>query len=209
MKSSSRILSIANMNANYTTRYTTHINGKWKVQWRCPIHRRYASLIERCYAPYRLDIFPSYAECYVSKSWLNDYMTFYDWAVDKYEDGYQLDKDILVPGNKCYSAETCCFVSPATNYFFVNIPNKNPNLPNGVVQIRGMYKASYGKLGYSHLVTTPEEAQMLHLEHRIRIADNLKTQNKDVKVIDAIQNYINKSTNIISEIQSTLQYKFS
>lgn len=37
-------------------------------------------------------------------------MAFRDWALAQDWEGNQLDKDILVSGNKVYGPETCCFV---------------------------------------------------------------------------------------------------
>lgn len=63
---------------------------------------------------------PSYEKCTVANDWLvfSEFLKFYS---EHYVDGYHLDKDILVKGNKVYSKETCCFVPVAINGIIVNV----------------------------------------------------------------------------------------
>ncbi|ALA11981.1 HNH endonuclease [Pseudomonas phage vB_PaeM_MAG1] len=48
--------------------------------------------------------------------------SFYEWAVYEagYSDGYQLDKDILFPGNNLYAPHTCAFIPQYMNKLFTN-----------------------------------------------------------------------------------------
>lgn len=50
---------------------------------------------------------------------------------DKISQGWHLDKDILVKGNRVYSKETCCFVPQEVNSSFVGLKNTT-SLPLGV-----------------------------------------------------------------------------
>jgi hypothetical protein len=50
----------------------------------------------------------------VCKEWLNGFSSFYNWAIDKWKPGLQLDKDKLGNG-LLYSPETCCFISRDDN----------------------------------------------------------------------------------------------
>jgi hypothetical protein len=55
----------------------------------------------------------------------------------------QLDKDLIIPGNKIYAPELCCFVTPYINSIFTNCHPTNRNLPTGVTVNRaGGYAAS-------------------------------------------------------------------
>lgn len=54
-----------------------------------------------------------------------------------YQEGFNLDKDLLVEGNKVYGPETCVFVSPIVNSYCIN--NKKRELPIGVVYIKYTY----------------------------------------------------------------------
>lgn len=57
----------------------------------------------------------------VCKEWDSDFMAFYNWAIDKWKPGLELDKDILyskkfgVKVGVIYSPEFCCFVTPKEN----------------------------------------------------------------------------------------------
>lgn len=53
----------------------------------------------------------------VCDEWKNNPKSFYDWALDKWEKGLQLDKDKLAPGQvgKLYCPEYCCFLTPKEN----------------------------------------------------------------------------------------------
>jgi hypothetical protein len=54
----------------------------------------------------------------VCNEWHN-FQNFAEWFCKNYCDAsmdkWQLDKDIIVPGNRVYSPETCCFVPNAVN----------------------------------------------------------------------------------------------
>ena len=67
------------------------------------------SMMNRCYSKKYHSKFPTYQNCSVCNEWT--YLSnFKRWFDENYVDGYVLDKDILVKGNKVYSPETCCFV---------------------------------------------------------------------------------------------------
>lgn len=65
--------------------------------------------------------------------WLYSPEYFYDWLevayyeVKGYEDKMQLDKDILVPGNRIYSPQRCVFVPNELNNDFRLQPDKLDN----------------------------------------------------------------------------------
>lgn len=74
----------------------------------------------------------NYKDCKVCQEWLYDYQAFAEWATNKYVDGWQLDKDILVKGNKVYSPDTCCFVPLLINSIFTK---NNENRGNCVIGV--------------------------------------------------------------------------
>lgn len=53
----------------------------------------------------------------VCKEWRDDFISFYNWAIDKWKEGLQLDKDILSPvkPGMIYGPEFCSFVSSKEN----------------------------------------------------------------------------------------------
>lgn len=71
-------------------------------------------VLRRCYFEDTWENRPNYEGCSVSDEWksLKSFKSFLKGQIDLgfYKKGYQLDKDLLVHGNKLYSAETCVFL---------------------------------------------------------------------------------------------------
>lgn len=99
-------------------------------------------MLQRCYSDTRLVEFPAYKDCSVATEWFL-FTNFDCWFTENYVKGWQLDKDILVPGNKLYSPDTCIFVSPALNVLLSTCPGNRGSLPLGVTydKRRNVYNA--------------------------------------------------------------------
>lgn len=67
----------------------------------------------------------------ICENWHN-YQNFAEWFENNYIVGFELDKDILIDGNKIYSPNTCCFVPQEINNIFKKNQKKKYNLPIGV-----------------------------------------------------------------------------
>jgi len=89
-----------------------------------PHYGIWTGTIMRCYCPIRLKKYPSYKGCTVSKEWLC-YQNFAKWYTEheSYGMGYELDKDLLVKGNKVYSEDTCCMIPREINLLIRVIVN--------------------------------------------------------------------------------------
>jgi hypothetical protein len=70
------------------------------------------NMIKRCYSNSKL--MPSYSGCSVCEEWHN-YGVFEVWYDKEYIEGFDLDKDIKISGNKVYSPVACSFVSHKEN----------------------------------------------------------------------------------------------
>lgn len=123
------------------------------------------SMLHRCFSREFQASYPTYIGCSVSDNFKN-YSYFYEWCQTQTgfgKKGWQLDKDILVKGNKLYSEETCVFVPRSVNLFFVDRGLDRGEYPLGVCIDKrdGKYIASCNgngrrsSLGY---FGTPEEA---------------------------------------------------
>lgn len=88
-------------------------NGKHTKQYSLWSH-----MLLRCYGN---RVYKSYKDVTVCEEWHN-FQNFGDWVNKNYNTetmlGWELDKDILVKGNKVYSPETCCFVPLEINKIF-------------------------------------------------------------------------------------------
>ena len=110
--------------------YQTHktINRRLEI---CPFYAKWSGMINRCYNSNSLKKRSPYSKCSVSKDWLT-FSNFKAWMEKQDWRGLDLDKDILVQGNKVYSAETCLFVPQHINSLFCTAKAARGNYPIGV-----------------------------------------------------------------------------
>lgn len=154
------------------------------------------SMLSRCYNPRYLSLFPTYKGVTVCEEW-HVFSNFKEWFYDPqngYQEGCQLDKDILVKGNRVYSPDTCCFVPNEINSIFTTRPPKKSNLPMGVRLHRsGRYTAMFNKkyLGMfddiASAVRAYGTARDIHIKE---VAKSCKERNIITqKVYDALMRY--------------------
>ena len=77
---------------------------------------------------------PLYQLCTICKEWYT-YSNFKSWVDDArngYIEGYHLDKDILIKGNKVYSPNTCSFVPAEVNALLTKRQRFRGDYPIGV-----------------------------------------------------------------------------
>lgn len=130
-------------------KYLTHINRKPIKEYVSWVH-----MIKRCYDERYRDKNRTYNECYICEEWLM-FENFYEWlhSQENFEkwlcgERWNIDKDILIKGNKMYSPETCCLVSSSVNSLFTKCDRKRGNLPIGVSKVKN-------RDGYSALCHNP------------------------------------------------------
>ena len=98
------------------------------------------SLLVRAYSEKYHKKQPTYKDVEVCKDWYN-FQNFAEWcysqkffnAKDDKGKPYQLDKDILLKGNKIYSPEVCCFVPSVINNIILNSTKTRGKMPLGVL----------------------------------------------------------------------------
>ena len=110
-------------------------DGKIVGHWHCKAYKCWNHILERCYSERSLMKSPTYAECSVCDEWLL-FSNFKLWYDKNNIDGYEIDKDLLVRGNKVYSPDTCLFIHKSINIFLVDYNNTKFKLLNGVT-LRG------------------------------------------------------------------------
>lgn len=94
-------------------------------------YTQWKSMLQRCYDEKYIYRYKTYIDCTVCEEWLL-FTNFKEWHDENYIDGYQLDKDILVKGNKVYSPQTCCFVPEEINKLFTKSNSIRGKSPIGV-----------------------------------------------------------------------------
>ena len=97
-------------------------------------------MLSRCYNKEYHKNKPTYINCEVCKEW-HCFEIFEKWYKDNIytidEESIQLDKDIMVKGNKIYSPDTCIFVPQKINLIFCA---QKSELPLGVHHHKGTSK---------------------------------------------------------------------
>lgn len=126
-KKSKLVYGVGVNNADYVTEKKEIIDGKRKYVWFCSFYRAWKDMLQRCYTAKH----PAYAGCTVSPEWLI-FSNFKIWMEAQNWLGMELDKDILIPGNKLYSSESCAFVSRQLNVFLTGSGNARGDYLIGV-----------------------------------------------------------------------------
>jgi len=110
-------------------KYTSSIAGKHRFEYQL-----WKAMLRRCYSEKERHTRPSYDGCTVSENFKSfDY--FYEWCQEQVGfgvNGFALDKDILIKGNKHYSEDTCVFVPKAVNQLLITKNSCRGNYPIGV-----------------------------------------------------------------------------
>ena len=98
------------------TKYPTNeggVNTKEYALWK--------NMLKRCYSDTCKKKQPTYEDCEVSENF-KYYEYFYDWCQSQVGFGnqdWQLDKDLLIKGNKVYSEDSCVFIPQEINSLLI------------------------------------------------------------------------------------------
>lgn len=192
------ICGIGTNDADYITQPV--INGK---QMRCPYYVAWASMLGRCYSAKYQASHPTYAGCSVVKEWLT-FSNFKKWMKHQDWRGKQLDKDILIVGNKVYSPDTCIFVSSAVNKLLIDSAAKRGDYPQGVAwdKIMGKYR-SYcnvnGKLKHLGYFGRANEAEVAYLEFKITHVTKI-ANDQPLNIKNGLLNHVKIFRNLANNI---------
>lgn len=130
-KSNSIIFGVGINDADYLINQYAVENGKYNLVWRCPFYVTWKNMLKRCYSENALAKDPSYRGVTVCSEWLI-LSNFKAWMISQDWQGKALDKDLLIPGNKVYSPETCVFVDAKINTFTIDRARSRGNYLIGV-----------------------------------------------------------------------------
>lgn len=144
---------------------------------------------------------PTYIGCFMSEEF-KDFQIFADWYTNQIGygvSGYEVDKDILVKGNKEYSKDFCVLVPHQLNKFLTFTNSRRGSYPLGVSIMRdGKFQARISiDANQIHLGTysTPEQAEEIY--RRAKEAEALRWVERltneefliDSRVIKALKNW--------------------
>lgn len=136
-------------------------------------YKRWTSILERCYSDRHHKTYPSYIGCTVCEEWHN-FQNFAQWFKGNFVEGYDIDKDILVQGNKTYSPETCVFAPKSVNRMLSVRVDKTNLLPTGVAmtadKMRFVAKCNDGSnLRHIGVFETKEEAHNAYVDRKLEV----------------------------------------
>ena len=180
-------------------KYPTKINGiktKEYMLWQ--------SMLKRCYNNTYKKKYPTYEGCEVSENF-KSFEYFYEWChkqVGFDNDGngnpFQLDKDLLIKGNKVYSENTCVFIPEDVNLLLTkNTASRGKHLigvhwSNSNKAFVAQVNKNKGKQEYLGRFNTELEAFNAYKQAKEAFikeqANKFKSQ-IDVRAYEALMNY--------------------
>lgn len=159
----------------------------------CRFYVRWADMIKRCYSTKHQAKRPTYIGCTVCHEWLT-FSKFKTWMEKQDWEGKELDKDILVKGNKVYSPETCAFISKDLNKFTSERCASRGNHPLGVwfhaqnknyvAECRNPFTKKRGHIG---CFDCPHEAHQAWRKRKHELACQLADLQSDQRVAKALR----------------------
>ena len=147
-------------------------------------------MLSRCYDA-RIKQAKNYSDCSVSEYFASfeHFSTWYLSQVGSDQNNWQLDKDLLVKGNRVYSEDTCCLV-PAEINNLLRRYTKESDTCKGVYYNKRLSKFSAHLLGkYIGLFTTELEAFQVYKQAKqtyIKDVANKWKDQIDPKVYEAL-----------------------
>ena len=162
------------------------VEGK---QVMCLFYSRWTAMLERCYSAKLQERCPTYKGCFVVEEWLT-FSKFRKWMIAQDWEGNQLDKDLLIEGNKMYGPETCVFVCRELNSLLNERNAARGDLPLGVVKHKKKYMSQVnknGKINYLGTFTSPEEAHQVWRNAKAQVILDSLVLTGDVRVKNALR----------------------
>jgi hypothetical protein len=143
-------------------------------------------MLKRAYSPKWHAKNPTYTGVTVCKEW-HSFMAFRAWMETQDWEGKQLDKDIIVPGNKVYSPATCVFVSTQINNLLIDSAAARGEWPIGVVARKALnsFQARVrenGKTLHIGYFATPEAAHLAWRKAKARVVRTAARECDDPRV---------------------------
>jgi hypothetical protein len=180
-------------------KYPTKTNGKHLKEY-----LTWRNMLRRCSQRWLLE-HPTYFGAACSDNF-KSYSYFYEWCqsqvgfsnIDENGNSWQLDKDVLVKGNRLYSEDTCCFVPSKINSLFTKRNSLRGGFPLGVhFDTRdNVFKAQCcdGRSNRIHLgsFNNPADAfaaYKVYKEVLIKQVANRYKEQLDPRVYGALMNY--------------------
>lgn len=141
------------------------IDGKKAM---CPIYSKWRHMLGRCYDDGVQKKQPTYIGCTVCSDWLN-FSSYLRWYDNNHIEGFDVDKDIKIKGNKHYSPNTCLFVSRGVNSLLTDCGSLRGDYPIGVSYRKdnGMFRSRVNSGDRSINLGQFDSAEKAHYAYKI------------------------------------------
>lgn len=190
MKNSRLVHGVGIYDGNYT-----FLDGK---QYRP--YSMWSDMIRRCYSKTESDKNKnsSYLDCTVCEDWLT-FSNFEQWVITQPDYlSKQLDKDLLVFGNKVYSPETCVLISKKLNTFLTDLRKNNKEFIGSHPYPKGNRARAYisnpitNQREYLGSFASEHEAHVAWKKRKLELGLELVALEQDTRLIEAITERYNK-----------------
>jgi len=136
-------------------------------------YKTWAEMIRRGFCQKFKEKYRVYADCQVCDDWVY-FTNFLRWYQDQqHPEGWVLDKDLLVKGNKIYSPTTSLFIEQSLNCFMTESTKARGKYPLGI-----SFREKTGRyIAQCHSATTNKETHIgcfLSLEDAVSAYKNFK-----------------------------------
>jgi len=159
----------------------------------CKFYSVWSDMIKRCYSEKYHIKRPTYKGCSVCEEWLI-FSNFRTWMIEQDWKGKELDKDLLVNGNKVYSPETCVFVDRPLNLFTTDHAKGRGDHPLGVYVTKNGYIIGQCSDPFSNnrntrlgVYRTKDEAHQAWKKRKHELACQLADLQTDERVANALR----------------------
>lgn len=170
--------------------------------WKTPLYQVWKSMLRRCYSQKEKLRLPTYIGCSVCEDW-KLLSNFVNWAEPLYHPGLYLDKDIISPGNKVYSPETCCFVSRTLNQLLTDSAATRGPYPIGVSKRYKKFQAHISIDGHNkHLgyFDRLQDAHNCYVQVKTKHIKQIADQQTDRRVKNGLYLHIERLHNATNKI---------
>lgn len=168
------------------------VNGKVRKEYVL-----WTTMLNRVYSSQYIEKYPSYIGCSISTLFLH-YTSFHNWCQTQIGfniEGFSLDKDLLIKGNKQYSEDTCVFIPLKLNNLITRSASTRGSLPIGVNNVGSKFRAQCSidsKLKHIGMYGTVElafQAYKTFKEAYIKQQAELYKDSIDPRAYQALLNY--------------------
>lgn len=186
-------------NATPIEDYILDSDGIMKPKIKCKSFSQWNDMIKRATGSRFKEMKPTYKDCTVSENF-KDFNYFHNWCLCQNGyglDNFELDKDILIKGNKHYSEDTCCFVPPEINSLILSCKGSRGEFPIGVTKVKstGKYITQVRRKRLGKYYSTSSYVEEAFLKYKnvkedyIKYLADIYKDNLDEKVYNALYAY--------------------